>query len=128
MLGMQEEEPDVHDALRAGKYPGVTSDKVDEANKEIQLLNADLRTHTKKRYLKTLEFLSMMNDALKHATLFIFRLDVIKSNHMTGKLYNHCRPAVSSCHGPRYLHTLGVCLLALRSAVLASTCLAGLGS
>eukprot|EP00208_Stichococcus_sp_RCC1054_P002386 CAMPEP_0206140716 /NCGR_PEP_ID=MMETSP1473-20131121/10420_1 /ASSEMBLY_ACC=CAM_ASM_001109 /TAXON_ID=1461547 /ORGANISM="Stichococcus sp, Strain RCC1054" /LENGTH=203 /DNA_ID=CAMNT_0053534969 /DNA_START=65 /DNA_END=673 /DNA_ORIENTATION=+ len=25
----EEEEPDVHDALRAGKYPGVTSDKVD---------------------------------------------------------------------------------------------------
>ena len=95
-------------SLRAKKIPGssglivrhnkatarVTSDLVEAANKDIQSLNADLKTLTKKRYTRTLEYLSSLSSALTNATIFVSIIDVIKSNFITKKLYNYCRPTV----------------------------------
>ena len=81
----------------------VTSPSVDNANKNVQQLTAVLRARTKKRYGRTLEYLSLRSCAMKHATEFVSGIDVIKSNFRIKELYNYCRPVVVMDNMPSFV-------------------------
>ena len=75
----------------------VTSPDVDEANKRLQHLETAIRSKTKSRYKRALEYLSSHSSKFeKHVTSFLSALDAAKSNYVTSSLYNYCRPDVTT--------------------------------
>ena len=83
--------------VRQNKYTArVTSPAVETANAELQSVVEKLKGRTKKRYSRTLEYLSRSGCALRDAARFVSEVDVTVSNFRTSKLYNYCRPVVST--------------------------------
>ena len=81
--------------VRQNKYTArVTSPAVETANAELQSVCEKLKDRTKKRYMRTLEYLSRSGCALRDAARFVSEVDVTVSNFRTSKLYNYCRPVV----------------------------------
>lgn len=79
----------------------VTSESVEAANLQVQLLNVDMKARTKKRYIRMLEYLSSSNTHCQRSsktgsfsTSFVSSIDVAKSNYRVAKLYDYCRPTV----------------------------------
>jgi DNA mismatch repair protein MutS len=83
--------------VRQNKYTArVTSPAVETANAELQSVVEKLKDRTKKRYSRTLEYMSRSGCALRDAARFASEVDVTVSNFRTYKLYNYCRPVVST--------------------------------
>ena len=83
--------------VRQNKYSArITSPAVETANAELQSVNEKLKDRTKKRYLRTLEYMSRSGCTLRDAARFVSEMDVTVSNFKTSKLYNYCRPVVST--------------------------------
>ena len=83
--------------VRQNKYNArITSPAVETANAELQSVNEKLKDRTKKRYLRTLEYLSRSGCTLRDAARFVSEMDVIVSNFRISELYNYCRPVVST--------------------------------
>lgn len=83
--------------VRQNKYTArVTSPAVETANAELQSVIEKLKDRTKKRYSRTLEYMSRSGCALRDAARFASEVDVTVSNFRTSKLYNYCRPVVST--------------------------------
>ena len=83
--------------VRQNKYTArVTSPAVETANAELQSVVEKLKYRTKKRYSRTLEYLSRSGCALRDAARFVSEMDVTVSNFRTSRLYNYCRPVVST--------------------------------
>ncbi len=83
--------------VRQNKYTArVTSPAVETANAELQSVVEKLKDRTKKRYSRTLEYLSRSGCALRDAARFASEIDVTVSNYRTSRLYNYCRPVVST--------------------------------
>ena len=81
--------------VRQNKYTArVTSPAVETANAELQSVVEKLKERTRKRYSRTLEFLSRSGCALRDAARFASEMDVTVSNFRISKLYNYCRPVV----------------------------------
>ena len=81
--------------VRHNKYTArVTSPAVETANAELQSVCEKLKDRTKKRYMRTLEYLSRSGCALRDAARFVSEVDVAVSNYRTSRLYNYCRPVV----------------------------------
>ena len=81
--------------VRHNKYTArVTSPAVETANAELQSVCEKLKDRTKKRYMRTLEYLSRSGCALRDAARFVSEVDVTVSNFRISKLYNYCRPVV----------------------------------
>lgn len=72
----------------------ITSPDIDAANKKLQSLNTALKSCTKNRYKKTLEYLSRSASMFKPITDFLSNVDVARSNYKTKELYNYCRPTI----------------------------------
>ncbi len=72
----------------------VTSPEVETANRELQKVSEELKEKTKKRYMRTLEYLASSGTALRHASSFVSEIDVTVCNFRTSRLYNYCRPDV----------------------------------
>jgi DNA mismatch repair protein MutS len=82
--------------VRQNKYTArVTSPAVETANAELQSVVEKLKDRTKKRYSRTLEYMSRSGCALRDAARFASEMDVTVSNFRTSKLYDYCRPVVS---------------------------------
>lgn len=93
--------------VRQNKYTArVTSPAVETANAELQSVVEKLKERTKKRYMRTLEYLSRSGCALRDAARFVSEVDVTVSNYRISKLYNYCRPVVQRS-GPERHHILG---------------------
>ena len=70
--------------VRQNKYTArVTSPAVETANAELQSVVEKLKDRTKKRYSRTLEYMSRSGCALRDAARFVSEMDVTVSNYRT---------------------------------------------
>jgi DNA mismatch repair protein MutS len=72
----------------------VTSPKIEAASRRIASLSEALKARTQRHYRATLECLLSYSNVFNPVVRFVSSIDIVKSNHTTGKLYNYCRPVV----------------------------------
>ena len=85
----------------------VTSPKVEAASKSIVSLSEQLKARTRGLYRSTTECILSYSRMFYGIVKFVSEIDVTRSNLITSKLYNYCRPVVVH-EGPSFVDAKGL--------------------